>query len=329
MMFTDIIGHARAKEVLTRVLAGRTVPAGLLFSGPAGVGKRRVADAFVRAWLCLEESGAPCGRCASCTHPSGKAHPDRLEVVPEEKKKSIGVDQVRELSAWIAQTPARGRRKAVVVDPADALGLEAANALLKTLEEPPPGSVIVLVASRPGSLPATVRSRCQQVSFGPLTDEQVAEVLRRHLWPAQAARQAAALAEGSPGAALARDGRVWQEAADAVGSLLERLAGGDRGAALAFAEGIGEGRERTLAALQALIASVRMAARWRLGDRTGAAGAPAEALRRLGAERLCRLLAEALELHRRLEGGDRPPNVKLALATLLAPVSAEGAGRWC
>jgi DNA polymerase-3 subunit delta' len=326
-MFTDIIGHPRAKEMLARMLAGGTVHAGLLFAGPPGVGKRLAADEFVRAWLCLEGGGAPCGRCDSCAHSGGKAHPDRLEVVPEEKKKSISIDQVRKLIAWIAQTPARGQRKAVIVDPADALGAEAANALLKTLEEPPRGSVIVLVASRPAALPATVLSRCQQVSFGPLTDEQVCEVLRRHLWPAQASLQAAALAEGSPGAALARDGRLWQEAAATVNGLLERLAAGDCGAALAFAEGLGEGRERALAALQALIASARLAGRRRLGDRTVADSSLPASLQRLGADRLCRFLAEALELHRRLEGGDRPPNVKLALATLLAPLAAEGAVR--
>jgi DNA polymerase-3 subunit delta' len=326
-MFTGIIGHARAKEMLVRMLAGGTVHSGLLFAGPPGVGKRLVADEFVRAWLCLEGQGAPCGRCDSCASPAGKAHPDRLEVVPEEKKKSIGIDQVRDLSAWIAQTPARGQRKAVIVDPADVMGSEAANALLKTLEEPPRGSLIVLVAARPAALPATVLSRCQQVSFGPLTEEQVCDVLRRHLWPAQAARQAAALAEGSPGAALARDGRVWQEAAAAVNGLLERLGRGERGAALAFAEGLAREREQALPALQALIASARLAARSRLGERSVAESELPGAIRRLGTDRLCRLLAEALELHRRLEGGDRPPNVKLALATLLAPLAAEGAAR--
>ena len=98
----------------------------------------------------------------------------------------------------------------------------------------------MLIATRPGALPPTVRSRCQQVSFGSLSDDEVAEVLRRNGWPAQSARQAAALAEGSPGAALERDGRLWQETAESVRALLDALAAGERGAALAFAEAAGD-----------------------------------------------------------------------------------------
>jgi DNA polymerase-3 subunit delta' len=245
-----------------------------------------------------------------------------------EKRKTISVDQARDLGAWLSRTPALGQRKAVIVDPADALTAAAANALLKTLEEPPPGSVIVLVATRAGALPATVRSRCQQVSFGTLSDEEVAEVLRRNRWPAQAARQAAALAEGSPGVALGRDGKLWQESADAVRSVLESLDRGERESAMAFSEGLGEGRERALVSLQALIGFTRAAARMRLGDGAVGAAVVPGILQRLGTEEICRLLGEALETHRRLEG-DRPPNVKLAVALLLSGVAAGGSGRRC
>jgi DNA polymerase-3 subunit delta' len=244
-------------------------------------------------------------------------------VQPEEKKKTIAIDQVRDLGSWLAQSPALGRRKAAILDPADTLRSEAANALLKTLEEPPPGRIIVLIATNPGALPATVRSRCQQVSFGSLADEEVAEVLRRNRWPAQAALQAAALAEGSPGSALEREGNTWQESADAVRALLDALGGGERGAALAFAESAGEGRERALTSLRAIIGSSRLAVRQRLGDGGVAPGAVPPYLGRLGTEQICRLLEGALEAYRRLEG-DRPPNPKLALTTLL--VEAPGAG---
>jgi DNA polymerase-3 subunit delta' len=327
-MFADVVGHARAKEILARTLAGASVPSCLLFSGPGGVGKRRLADEFVRAFLCLEGGPAPCGRCESCRLHGSEAHPDRLAVAPEEKKKHISIDQARDLGTWIARSPALGRRKAAIVDPADALGTEAANALLKTLEEPPRGSLIVLVASRPGALPATVRSRCQQISFGALSDEEVAEVLRRNRWPAQAARQAAASAEGSPGAALGRSGKLWQESSDAVRALLESLEGGDRGAVLAFAESFGEGKERALVALQALIGFARAAARSRLGDAAIGEALVPGVLRSLGTNEICRLLGLALETHRRLEG-DRPPNVKLAFALLLSEADAGGSGRRC
>jgi DNA polymerase-3 subunit delta' len=185
--------------------------------------------------------------------------------------------------------------------------------------------VIVLIAARAGALPATVRSRCQQLPFGVLADEEVAEVLRRNRWPAQAARQAAALAEGSPGAALARDGKSWQESADAVRAVLESLGSGDRGAALAFAEQHGEQRERTLLAIQSLLGLLRDAARGRLGAPAAPASGLPSALGRLGEEEIVRLLSAALETHRRLEG-DRPPNAKLALATLLLGAGAGSAG---
>ena len=182
----------------------------------------------------------------------------------------------------------------------------------------------MLVATRSGALPPTVRSRCQQVPFGSLSDDDVAEVLRRNSWPALSARQAAALAEGSPGAALARDGRLWQETAESVRALLDALAAGERGAALSFAEATGDARERALAALQAIIGFSRLAARQRLGDGGVGPEAVPALLQRMGSDQIGRLLSGALETHRRLEG-DRPPNAKLALAVLLAGASDAGA----
>jgi len=326
VMFAHLVGHQRPKEMLARALAHSTIHTGYLFTGPAGVGKHLAAAEFLRAWLCSESGCEPCGVCPSCRLSAGTAHPDLLVVAPEEKKKSISIKQVRALGAWLSQSPLLGRHKAALLDPADSLGAEGANALLKTLEEPPPGRVIVLIATRSGALPPTVRSRCQQVPFGALSDDEVAEVLRRNSWPALSARQAAALAEGSPGAALARDGRIWHETAESVRFLFEALASGERGAALSFAEATGDARERALAALQAIIGFSRLAARQRLGDGgVGDAAVPA-LLKRMESDQIGRLLAGALEIHRRLEG-DRPPNAKLALALLLAGASAAGAGQ--
>jgi len=323
MIFANLVGHQRAKDQLSRALARAVVHPGYLFSGPAGVGKHLAAEEFVRAWLCSTAGQEPCGGCPSCGLSGGPAHPDRLVVTPEEKKKSISIKQVRALGAWLSQSPMFGRHKAAILDPADSLGAEGANALLKTLEEPPPGRVIVLVATRSGALPPTVRSRCQQVSFGSLSDEEVAEVLRRNSWPALSARQAAALSEGSPGAALVRDGRLWQEAAESVRLLFDALAAGERGASLSFAEAAGDARERALAALQAIIGFSRLAVRQRLGDSGVGPDAVPALLMRMGPDQIGRLLARALETHRRLEG-DRPPNAKLALAVLLAGASEAG-----
>ncbi len=316
MFFASLVGHHRAKQQLSRALARATVHTGYLFLGPEGVGKHLAAREFVRAWLCPEASEGPCGVCESCRRVGGGAHPDLIEVTLVEKRKSIGVEQVRDLGEWLVQSPGHGRHKAAILDPAAALTTEGANALLKTLEEPPPGRVIVLIATRAGALPPTVRSRCQQVSFGALSEDEVAEVLRRNGWPVQSARQAAALAEGSPGTALQRDGMLWQETAAAVRTVLDALAAGDRGAALSFAETTGEAREKALSSLQALIGFSRLAVRHRLGDRGAGSVVVPALLERLETEQIGRLLAGALETHRRLEG-DRPPNAKLALATLL------------
>ncbi len=327
MIFSNIVGQQRARDLLSRALKRSSVHTGYLFTGPAGVGKHLVAIEFVRAWLCLEGPGVACGVCDSCRRVGGATHQDLVEVTFPDKKKSIGVDQVRDLGAWLAQSPALGRNKAAIVDPAGSLTTEAANALLKTLEEPPPGRVIVLIATSPGALPPTVRSRCQQVAFGSLTDDEVAEVLRRNGWPALSARQAAAAAGGSPGTALDRDGRLWQETVESVRVLLDALAAGERGAALAFAEAAGEARERALASLQAIIGLSRNAARVRLGEsQCSDPDAVPLLLKRMGSEQIGKLLAGALETLRRLEG-DRPPNAKLALAVLLAGAADAGAGQ--
>ena len=137
----------------------------LLLSGPAGIGKLRFARALM-AWLACEspqEEGA-CGTCRSCHF--GLDNPDVHIVEPPEGKKQIAVDQVRELVALSTQTSHRaGGRKVVLIQPADAMNINTANALLKTLEEPSGDTVLILVTSEPARLLPTIRSRCQQLQF--------------------------------------------------------------------------------------------------------------------------------------------------------------------
>jgi DNA polymerase-3 subunit delta' len=320
VLFENVVGHQRIRELLGRALERGVLHTGYLLAGPEGVGKQLVAREFARAYLCLEEGAEPCGRCVSCRHGSAASHPDLLLLEPEEKKKSISIDQVRALGEFVGLSPSHGKRKLAIISPADAMTPPAANALLKTLEEPPPGRVIVLVTARPGSLPVTVLSRCQQLAFGALEDDDVAAVLRRQGWPERTARQAAALAEGSPGVALARDGKVWQEAADGVRRLLEALAGGDRCAGLAFAEGVRDGREGAQLSLQVLLGHIRRAARHRLGVGSGDAADLPPGVLGAGDEELVRTLERVLETYRLIEGNANP---RLALASLFAGWGAE------
>src|SRR6266545_424101 len=208
MPFSTIAGHRPVLELLARAVARDTLPQSLVFAGPDGVGKRLTAIALAQALNCERPAVRSnwqdaCGICASCTRIARGVHADILLVQPGDSG-AIKVDQVREAIDRTAYRPFEGRRRLVIVDGADALMAEAQNALLKTLEEPPPASVFVLATTRPDVLLPTVRSRCQRLRFGPLSPGDVADVLVRDhgLSPADA-HAAAATADGSVGRALA------------------------------------------------------------------------------------------------------------------------------
>ncbi len=145
------------------------VPHALLLSGPRGTGKVRLAESFIAAILCLEGGYPACGSCRSCQLLSTGAHPDRQVITFEEHpktgelRKEIVVDQVRRLISSLSLTPMVSNRKAALIYPAEAMNASSANALLKTLEEPPGDSSLVLVSHDPARLPATIRSRCQNL----------------------------------------------------------------------------------------------------------------------------------------------------------------------
>ncbi|MCP4676210.1 MAG: DNA polymerase III subunit delta' [Deltaproteobacteria bacterium] len=177
MRFIDIRDQESAIGTLRRALASHKVPHAYLFSGPLGVGKHLTARALAMTLNCAEERDDACGVCRSCDKVHREVHPDVFEVGLPEKKKSIPIDSVRELERRLFMRPYEGRAKVAIIDPADLMTAAAANALLKTLEEPSPGSFIVLVTALASSLLPTVRSRCQIVRFRPLPDKTVADLL--------------------------------------------------------------------------------------------------------------------------------------------------------
>lgn len=135
-----------------------------LFHGPQGVGKRQLAERFRAFLLCSSPQGEACGQCRSCQLRLAGTHPDAYSLEPEEPGNWIRVDDLREALGFLALTSSFAPRKVLLIDPAEAMNSHAANALLKTLEEPPGDAVLLLVSHHSSDLPATIRSRCLQLA---------------------------------------------------------------------------------------------------------------------------------------------------------------------
>jgi len=195
MPFSDAIdsgaraGNRRLIALLARSVHRGMLPPSLIFSGPAGAGKRQAAVATAQAINCLSPSGEgesydACGTCAACTRIAQGMHPDVIIVEPSDSG-SIKIEPIREVIKSAGYRPFEGRRRVVIINEADAMASSPQNALLKILEEPPPSSVFILVTARPDMLLPTVQSRCQRVRFqlaeqGAL-DADAMEVARRVL----------------------------------------------------------------------------------------------------------------------------------------------------
>ena len=227
MPLRDVLGHNRLITLLKRSVAGASLPPSLLFAGPAGVGKRRTAVGLAQALNCLSpRDGDACGSCTACTRIARGVHPDVTILEPEDSG-AIKIEAVRDIVERAAYRPFEGRRRVVIVDDADALVPQAQNALLKTLEEPPPSSVFILVTARPDVLLPTVRSRCPQLRFRPLSPGDIAAALIARGAGESEARAVAATANGSLGEALEAAGNDLVEARDVAQRVLMR-AGAER-----------------------------------------------------------------------------------------------------
>ncbi len=212
--FDSIRGHASVIERLGRAIDTERVHHAYYFTGPDGVGKATTAVALAQAMSCDEAPGRGCGHCATCSRLGRNIHPDLMRV--EAEGKQIKISQIRQLEERLAQGAHEARALMILVDEVERLNVYAANALLKSLEEPRPGVHFVLVSAASHRVPITIRSRCQQVRFGPLADDVVAELVARQADLDEAtAAEVARLADGSLSRALmlvAHDEfAVWQQ----------------------------------------------------------------------------------------------------------------------
>jgi DNA polymerase-3 subunit delta' len=150
-------------DALAAAHASGRLPHALLIHAAPGVGGEWLATWAAQLALCTESRGAPCGECGACRRTAAGQHPDLISVGLPEDSQQIRIEQVRELSAELALTSHQGGYRVAIISPADSLNRFAANALLKTLEEPPPRTLLALVAAQPSRLPATIVSRCQRI----------------------------------------------------------------------------------------------------------------------------------------------------------------------
>ncbi len=240
MPFSDLIGHEPVVRVLQGAIRGGKVAHAYLFLGPEGVGKTTTAHLFAKALNCERAEADCCDACESCRRADADNHPNLHLMTLAGGKERVSIEQVRALQHEVALKASGGGRRVFILPEAEKMSIQAANAVLKTLEEPPPSVTIILISANPSELLPTVYSRCQTIRFAPTTREQIRQALQeRFSVPEEEARFLAAYSNGRPGIALrmARDSAALDHRSEML-SLLEQFARSDSIGAFRLAEGI-------------------------------------------------------------------------------------------
>lgn len=204
-MWDEVLGHQQNKEFLQKLLKPGSRPHALLFYGMGGIGKKMLALHFAKTFLCKSEAKKPCGICESCRlmdiENNSFAHPDFYLLTAEEAGKDIKIEQVKEMAKQAAFAPVLSEHKVCIIDDAGQMTAEAANSLLKLLEEPPPGWLFILITQQAERLLPTVLSRVVRLRFDAPDSSAVQKILKAK-GITQNTQVLAALAGGSPGRAL-------------------------------------------------------------------------------------------------------------------------------
>jgi len=241
MTFETITGHERQKDILRRALTQQRIAHAYLFSGPDGIGKRLVALAFARALLCTNGQG--CGSCSACRKVDHNNHPD-VHLL-ETEGASIKIEQIRGLQKELSLRPLEGQYKICLIDGAEKMTLGAANALLKTLEEPQANTLLVLLTDQPEQLITTIRSRCQHLPFTRLTRQQISTILEERLELNETeAHVLAALSEGSLKKALGQNRQLYLEKRHNLIQSLSALSSGSTIPTFALADELATEKEQ-------------------------------------------------------------------------------------
>lgn len=200
MGFQDISGHIRQIEIITRALKSGTLPHAYLFVGEDGIGKKLVAKKLAQALQCGAADEKPCSACENCRKVESCNHPDVIYIEPDGPL--IKADQIRALQKRLGYKPFEGGSTISIINGADKLNISAANSLLKTLEEPPASTHLILLAENTRRVLPTIISRCQRLRFNPLSRDEIEHVLIRHGLSREEASSLSGVSEGSPGKAF-------------------------------------------------------------------------------------------------------------------------------
>jgi len=335
MPFEHILGQERPKRFILAALRRNRLGHAYLFSGPDGVGKTLFAIELAKLLFCRGEGDTSCDQCPDCRMVEHRRHPDLNVVAAEGASRVIKIAQAREVSRMLRLMPVQAARRLVILREADRMEEPAANALLKTLEEPAHFAHLILTTSRPRNLLPTIRSRCQELRFGPLSAEQISCILSRRRGPAaedvssaeprysdEEIRFAARFAGGAAGAAIQVIESACMEVYDEVLRRTRQLPEGDlfelSDAVLDWAASVSTKLEPQRRRLRELLRLLSYAYRDLLVSGVDDASAPAAKSNQVRIRRLFRIIEAIWDARRQT---DANAAMKLVLDNLFARIA--------